>query len=300
MSEPEKIYSEAFPSSNGGDTIIVSSDGIKFSVHKGNLRAGSDTLSDMFEIAMDGPEASVDMEEKAEVFEVVLPYLYPKKVPKFNPDLPKMFEVFRAFDKYQIWRGMEAIEHSLLTHYMESSMRGQGDFTFEQEIYAYLFARHIDDRTLIRCSFSNILEHDPSAELLRDTIPASGFKALECRALIERISFQKNIIHELHAEYANERLFRRLDATLIGNDPCVCFSADDYKDRAFMKGWLSLARYASSKRLAEAIERRNEAIDAGREACSSKRCMAAKKAVLKEYLIEVMQKELDSSDLPLQ
>lgn len=71
-------------------------------MHKSKLVAHSKVFEDMLEIGGQGQESKVDMEETAEILEVVLPYFYPHHVINFDMEHSQIFQIIRAFDKYQV------------------------------------------------------------------------------------------------------------------------------------------------------------------------------------------------------
>lgn len=106
----------------GSDFTVISSDGVRFRVHKANLATSSNILSDMLEVGQPvggkGNRETVTLVERAEVLERVLPFVYPKFVPPLEPKLPGDEELLETLFKYEIFRGIEAaalVFHRILT-----------------------------------------------------------------------------------------------------------------------------------------------------------------------------------------
>ncbi|KAI5480546.1 hypothetical protein MNV49_000242 [Pseudohyphozyma bogoriensis] len=119
MASSTELTPRSSPNFNASDAdlTLLSSDNVKFAVHRYNLAAASQVFSDMIQLGQPhGPthkQEDVKLEETAEVLEIVLPYTYPAWVKPFELDFPKSFDVIKAFDKYGIWRGIDAITRAL-------------------------------------------------------------------------------------------------------------------------------------------------------------------------------------------
>ncbi|KAL8287277.1 hypothetical protein RQP46_003729 [Phenoliferia psychrophenolica] len=121
---PGKRAAAALPLSDNfqagdADLEVHSADGIAFRVHKANLLASSKTFADMFDSIPEPAEAEglpiIELTEPASVLERILPYCYPRPVAPWELDLPtRDLELFGALDKYEIWRGVEAVQSAML------------------------------------------------------------------------------------------------------------------------------------------------------------------------------------------
>ncbi|ORY82970.1 hypothetical protein BCR35DRAFT_352127 [Leucosporidium creatinivorum] len=111
--EPPAKISETFNASDA-DVILVSSDNVGFRVHRANLCASSTIFKDMFDVGSEVSGAqelpTVPLQESSATLEVVLPYIYPKRLKSFALEqLEMIYQIIRALDKYGIERGMEAV-----------------------------------------------------------------------------------------------------------------------------------------------------------------------------------------------
>ncbi|KAL8287294.1 hypothetical protein RQP46_003746 [Phenoliferia psychrophenolica] len=121
---PDKRAAAALPLSDNfqagdADLEVHSSDGIAFRVHKANLLASSKTFADMFdatsEAVEDGELPTIELTESSATLERILPYCYPRPVAPWELDLPSGdLELFGALDKYEIWRGIEAVQAAMV------------------------------------------------------------------------------------------------------------------------------------------------------------------------------------------
>ncbi|KAL8287297.1 hypothetical protein RQP46_003749 [Phenoliferia psychrophenolica] len=101
------------------DLELHSSDGVAFRVHKANLLASSKTFADMFESTCEAAEGgdlpTLELTESAATLERILPYCYPNAVEPWVLDLPTGdLELFGALDKYEVHRGIEAVQVGML------------------------------------------------------------------------------------------------------------------------------------------------------------------------------------------
>ncbi|KAL8287298.1 hypothetical protein RQP46_003750 [Phenoliferia psychrophenolica] len=113
-------YAELFSGCGecGADRVRLRS-GVAFRVHKANLLASSKTFADMFDSIPEPADTeglpTIELTEPASVLERILPYCYPRPVAPWELDLPTGdLELFGALDKYEIWRGIEAVQAAML------------------------------------------------------------------------------------------------------------------------------------------------------------------------------------------
>ena len=86
----------------------------------------------MLEIGKENGESKVEMQERAEVLGVVLPYFYTHRVINFDLNHPRLYAIVRALGKYQVgcsssqlfgfdcslgrvqvWRGLESVSRAI-------------------------------------------------------------------------------------------------------------------------------------------------------------------------------------------
>ncbi|KAL8276901.1 hypothetical protein RQP46_010729 [Phenoliferia psychrophenolica] len=95
----------------GSDLSVVSSDGVKFQVHKRHLACASEIFNDMLEVGGSGDE--VTLVESAAVLARLLPFAYPKVIPPFSISFPEDLCFIQAINKYQISRATESVAQCL-------------------------------------------------------------------------------------------------------------------------------------------------------------------------------------------
>ncbi|KAK4699553.1 hypothetical protein P7C70_g6707, partial [Phenoliferia sp. Uapishka_3] len=199
----DSTFSPKYDQQNGGDIVLVSSDGYRFSVHKTNLSTASHAFKDMLELGSGTPVKTTDevvLEETRAVLEVILPYIYPDPVVKYELKFPETFSVLKAMDKYDLaWPRRHttlilvpyssSTDTAALTvekarrYYMEI---GNTHLTFEDDVYAYLFSTHVGDVDLREYVFKRLIDAQPTvAELLQMASKVQGhFKEEETRELV--------------------------------------------------------------------------------------------------------------------
>ncbi|KAL8276905.1 hypothetical protein RQP46_010733 [Phenoliferia psychrophenolica] len=99
MSDPT-VFPESGVTLPGADLTIISSDGIKFKVHKAQLVAHREPFKEKFEDGSTGPEVPLD--ETAAVLARLLPYAYPDFIPVSAIKFPRDFKFVQAIHKYKV------------------------------------------------------------------------------------------------------------------------------------------------------------------------------------------------------
>ncbi|KAL8287219.1 hypothetical protein RQP46_003671 [Phenoliferia psychrophenolica] len=168
---PGKRRAAALPLSDNfqagdADLKIHSSDGIAFRVHKANLLASSKTFANMFEAtsepSQEGTLPIIELTEPAAVLERILPYCYPNAVAPWELDLPKGdLELFGALDKYELWRGIEAVQAAMLKELQWSLDDDDHEWyysEFDDSLVCFAFAKHFNLPTLIPQAMSILAE----------------------------------------------------------------------------------------------------------------------------------------------
>ncbi|KAL8287216.1 hypothetical protein RQP46_003668 [Phenoliferia psychrophenolica] len=147
------------------DLEIQSSNGVAFRVHKANLLASSKTFADMFdstsEPSQNGKLPTIELTERASILERILPYCYPIAVPLWDLDLPKWdLRMFEALDKYEIWRGIEAVQAAMLMFLQPYVEDGDGWIypNLKDALVCYAFGKHFRLRPLIHLAASIVAE----------------------------------------------------------------------------------------------------------------------------------------------
>ncbi|KAL8276903.1 hypothetical protein RQP46_010731 [Phenoliferia psychrophenolica] len=99
--EPDpSIFSENGVTLPGSDLTIISSDGVKFLVHKRRLACTSEIFDNMLEDGSPGGE--VTLVESAAVLARLLPFAYPAIVLPFTVKFPEDLEFIEAIYKYEV------------------------------------------------------------------------------------------------------------------------------------------------------------------------------------------------------
>ncbi|KAL8287371.1 hypothetical protein RQP46_003823 [Phenoliferia psychrophenolica] len=136
----------------------------------------------------------VGLEETSAVLAIVLPFTEPHPVGPFVLEFPRTFAVIKAMDKYEIWRGLDAIRLAFCHAYMGTGVTfNRTLLTFEEDVYAYLFASHIQDGQLREVALKRIIDAEPTLEdLLKMSNKLQGyFKGDASRVLVDSfVKFQ--------------------------------------------------------------------------------------------------------------
>ncbi|ORY62842.1 hypothetical protein BCR35DRAFT_315571 [Leucosporidium creatinivorum] len=123
-----------FKPAEEGDCEVVSSDGVRFKVLSRLLLSSSESwgLPSPTEAVKDQLPV-VEVKEDSETLDYILQFLYPQPVSTRGLEFPRDWKVIRAFEKYSIWRGLDAV----------SAAFSKGGCK-EYPAYAYAFARHFN------------------------------------------------------------------------------------------------------------------------------------------------------------
>ncbi|GAA5887562.1 hypothetical protein JCM5296_002619 [Sporobolomyces johnsonii] len=135
------------PGQGEPDCVLISSDGTRFPSHTRALFASSPIFEDLLVPSPSSstsaspssskfpsptlPEATLP--ETAETLAYILPFLYPTPVQPRALEFPRDWEVVKALDKYQVWRGIDAVHAGFLKHGKPI-----------HHAQAYAFGRHFD------------------------------------------------------------------------------------------------------------------------------------------------------------
>lgn len=140
----------------GADFAIVSSDKVRFRVHRAKLAAASIVFGDMLDVGT-GPSSggeTVDLVESADVLARILPFIYPNVISPIDLCFPKDDEFIEALLKFEMFRGLEAVALGFHRHLATPGVRPELGFALRAVRLAVL----LHDTTLARSYMLQILE----------------------------------------------------------------------------------------------------------------------------------------------
>ncbi|ORY72757.1 hypothetical protein BCR35DRAFT_307536 [Leucosporidium creatinivorum] len=197
--DPKLTLSSTFCASDA-DIELRSKDGTRYLVHRANLGASSTMLAEMFASVpaeTQGARPVIQLEESATVLDRMLPYCYPRKVPSLqleetrragrwkSDDLP----LLAAFDKYEIWRGIEAFiacyDSIIDPHFLDRDVSKWP--TLDAALIAFAMSKHFDSPELANRSRIALIEASPCKDNLEKVMRDVELGPLAASADIDRI-----------------------------------------------------------------------------------------------------------------
>ncbi|ORY72751.1 hypothetical protein BCR35DRAFT_354311 [Leucosporidium creatinivorum] len=211
---PKLTLSSTYNASDA-DVELRSKDGVRFlvdRVHRANLLASSKMLAGMFE-TVPAPEVKVPIIHLAEdsaVLQQMLAYFYPKRLPRLKlGDMDEDVALIAAFDKYEVWRGIEAYSSAFYfkygAHFFDRPVRYWP--TLGNSFCAYAFARSFGIDDLHAGSKLALIESAEGTEDLEETLSSIYIGSLGAAVDVSSVALRLlAYIHNSRQTFAEGRI----------------------------------------------------------------------------------------------